>query len=377
LTTESVIVQIAAAVNTRSLYPANHPRVMRSVEDTVAAVRGIIAELNNDSVTFLIVGDDLVVEQEVLRKATLSNRQFVDIMRRRGIERLTFASGLEAAEANQLISFLAAGGSVDSTPHIILGRVEIAIDEDEKTKERREISVDQLNIVREAFSRFRDDRKLPLSVMEEMVWSFIDSLSQTTRQILPLSKLREHDEYTFVHSVNVSLLVLAQARSFGIQGTTLHAFGMAGLLHDIGKLMVPLSVLNKPGKLEGEEWTTMQSHAEQGSWYLGEVEGTLPLTAVVAYEHHLRFDGKPAYPILRKPRLPNLASRMTSIADAYDAMSTVRPYQQPLMRASALEILKKRAETFYDPVLIANFTRLVGGTESEGTGAQGPHNASS
>jgi response regulator RpfG family c-di-GMP phosphodiesterase len=108
----------------------------------------------------------------------------------------------------------------------------------------------------------------------------------------------------------------------------------------------------------------MQSHAEQGSWYLGEVEGTLPLTAVVAYEHHLRFDGKPAYPILRKPRVPNLASRMTSIADAYDAMSTVRPYQQPQMRASALEILKKRSETFYDPVLVANFIRLVGGVES-------------
>ena len=139
----------------------------------------------------------------------------------------------------------------------------------------------------------------------------------------------------------------------------LHSFGMAALLHDIGKLMVPLSVLNKPGKLEGEEWMTMQSHAEQGSWYLAEIEGALPLTAVVAYEHHLRYDMQPAYPILRKPRAPNLASRMTSIADAYDAMSTVRPYQQPLMRASALEILKKRAETFYDPMLVASFSRLV------------------
>ena len=103
----------------------------------------------------------------------------------------------------------------------------------------------------------------------------------------------------------------------------------------------------------------MQSHAEQGSWYLAEMEGALPLTAVVAYEHHLRFDGRQAYPILRSPRIPNLASRMTSIADAYDAMSTVRPYQQPQMRAGALEILKKRAETFYDPLLVANFARLV------------------
>lgn len=356
---EPLIVQIAAAVNTRSLYPANHPRVVRAVEDTVAAVRRVIHDRNAESITFLIVGDDLVVEQEVLRKATLSNRQFIDILRRRDIERLTIASGIEAAEASQLISALATGQPVESTAHIIAGRVQVTIDEDELTKDKREISVDQLQVVRESFARFRQDRKLPVAVMEDMVWSFIDSLSRTTRSILPLTKLREHDEYTFVHSVNVSLLVLAQARSFGIQGTTLHAFGMAGLLHDVGKLTVPVEVLNKPGKLEGEEWTTMQSHAEQGSWYLAEMEGTLPLTAVVAYEHHLRFDGKPAYPVLKIPRIPNLASRMTSIADAYDAMSTVRPYQMPLMRASALEILRKRVDTFYDPLLVANFTRLI------------------
>ena len=356
---ESLIVQIAVAVNTRSLYPASHPRVAKAVEDAVNGVRRVIRERNRDDVTFLIVGDDLVADQEVLRKATLSNRQFVDILRRRGIERLTLASGLDAAEASQLISALATGGNPESTAHVIVGRVEVAVDTEETTDEKREISVNQVEIVREAFARFRSERKLPVAVMEEMVWGFIDAISRTTRQILPLTRLREHDEYTFVHSVNVSLLVIAQARSFGIQGTMLHAFGMAGLLHDIGKLMVPIAVLNKPGKLEGEEWSTMQSHAEQGSWYLGEIEGTLPLTAIVAYEHHLRFDGQPAYPILRRPRIPNLATRMTSIADAYDAMSTVRPYQQPLMRASALEILRKRAETFYDPLLVANFARLV------------------
>lgn len=356
---EPLIVQIAVAVNTRSLYPANHPRVIKAVEDTVASVRRVIRERNRDDVTFLLVGEDLVADQDVLRKATLTNRQFVDILRRRGIERLTLASGLDAAEANQLISALATGENLESSAHVIVGRVQVSIDAEETTDEKREISINQVEIVREAFARFRSERKLPVAVMEEMIWGFIDAISRTTRQILPLTRLREHDEYTFVHSVNVSLLVIAQARSFGIQGTMLHAFGMAGLLHDIGKLMVPISVLNKPGKLEGEEWSTMQSHAEQGSWYLGEIEGTLPLTAVVAYEHHLRFDGKPAYPILRTPRIPNLATRMTSIADAYDAMSTVRPYQQPLMRASALEILKKRAETFYDPLLVANFSRLV------------------
>ncbi|HEX9162007.1 MAG TPA: HD domain-containing phosphohydrolase [Thermoanaerobaculia bacterium] len=355
---ESLIIQIASAVNTRTLYPANHPRVVKAIEDTVAAVHRVIADRNTDSVTFLIVGEDLVAEDQVLRKATLSNRQFVDILRRRGVERLTLAAGLDAAEASQLLTALATGENLDSTAHVIVGRVRVTVD-DSKSDEKHEISTDQLDIVRESFARFRSDRKLPLDVIEDMMWSFIDSLSRSTRQVLPLAKLKDHDEYTFIHSVNVSLLVLAQARSFGMQGPMLHAFGMAGLLHDIGKLMVPLDVLNKPGKLDGDEWALMQSHSEQGCWYLGEIEGALPLTAVVAYEHHLRYDMKPAYPMLKIPRLPNLASRMTSIADAYDAMSTVRPYQQPLMRASAMEILKKRTETFYDPMLVAGFARVI------------------
>jgi HD-GYP domain-containing protein (c-di-GMP phosphodiesterase class II) len=359
---EHLATQIAAAINMRALYPANHPRVVQTIEQIIADLNRLLQQTRAESVTYLIVGDDLVVELEVIRKTSLSLRQFIEVMKRHGIERLTLAAGLQADEAHQLIGALAIGEALVSTPHIILGRVRVAIEEEEQTEKRRELSPEQLDMVREAWARFRVEKKLPMAQMEDLVWSFIDSVSRTTRAILPLAKLKEHDEYTFVHSVNVSLLVLAQARSFGIQGTMLHAFGMAALLHDIGKLTVPLTVLNKPGKLEGEEWETMKGHTQQGAWYLSQVEGTPPLSIVVAFEHHLRYDGQPNYPVLRSPRVPNLASRMTSIADTYDAMSTVRPYQQPLARAAAFELLKKRSETFYDPLLVANFVRLV--TES-------------
>ena len=347
---------VAAAVTVRTLYPANHPRVTQAVSSILAALKG--------SATFLIVGDDLVIEQDVLRNLTLSQRQFMHSLKPRGIERLTLVEGLEAEECQTFIDMLAtAEGTPESSAHLILGRVHVAFDDDTTrtgVNAQHELSVDQIEIVREAFARFRVDGKIPLGEMEELVWGFIDSLSRTTRGILPLAKLKEHDEYTFIHSINVSLLVLAQARSFGIGGVTLHAFGMAALLHDIGKLMVPIAILNKPGKLEGDEWNAMKSHAEKGAWYLAELDGAAPLSISVAYEHHMRFDGRPNYPVLPAPRMPNLASRMTSIADAYDAMSTVRPYQKPQLRPRAVEILKQRAETFYDPLLAANFVTLVG-----------------
>ncbi|MEK6372586.1 MAG: HD domain-containing phosphohydrolase [Acidobacteriota bacterium] len=365
---EQIAGLIAAAVAMRTLYPANHPRVIQAVGQIIAALRG--------SVTFLLVGDDLVVEQEVVRNLSLPQRHFMQALKRRGIERLTLAEGLDIEECHAFIATLACGtdspvrpadglenpSHIESTAHLIVGRVHVAFDDEKKDGDEnapRELSVDQIDVVREAFARFRIDGKIPLGEMEQLVWSFIDSISRTTRGVLPLAKLKEHDEYTFIHSVNVSLLVLAQARSFGIGGVMLHTFGMAALLHDIGKLMVPISVLNKAGKLEGDDWNVMKSHAERGAWYLTELEGAAPLTISVAYEHHLRYDGEPNYPLLTTPRIPNLASRMTSIADAYDAMSTVRPYQQPKLRASALELLKSRAETFYDPLLVANFVSLV------------------
>jgi len=358
---EHLATQIAAAITMRTLYPANHPRVIQTVEQILMALHRLLEQTRADSVTYLIVGDDLVVDQEVIRRTTLSVHQFIELLKRRGIERLTLAAGLQQDEAHQLVGALALGEPLESSDHIVVGHVHVAVHEEEQRKGAgRELSVEQLELMREAWARFRAERRLPIGQMQELVWGFIDSLSRTTRAVLPLAKLKEHDEYTFVHSVNVSLLVLAQARSFGIQGTTLHAFGMAALLHDIGKLTVPLSVLNKPGKLEGQEWEMMKGHVQQGAWYLSEMEGSPPLSIVVAFEHHLRYDGQPNYPVLRSPRVPNLASRMTSIADTYDAMSTVRPYQQPLARAAAFEILRKRAETFYDPLLVSNFIRIVG-----------------
>jgi len=98
-----LIIAITSAVNTRTLYPANHPRVVQAVEDTGAAVESAAGARNSDSITFLIVGDDLVAEQDVLRKTTLSHMQFIDVLKRRGVERLTLAVGIDVAEVNQLV----------------------------------------------------------------------------------------------------------------------------------------------------------------------------------------------------------------------------------------------------------------------------------
>ena len=90
-----------------------------------------------------------------------------------------------------------------------------------------------------------------------------------------------------------------------------------------------------------------------------------PLSIVVAFEHHLRFDGRPSYPLLRQPRTPTLASQLTAIADVYDAASTTRPYSQAQSRAAAIALLRRRAGTWHDPLLVANMAHVVGVTPEQ------------
>jgi HD-GYP domain-containing protein (c-di-GMP phosphodiesterase class II) len=368
---ERLIVQIVAAINTRTLYVAAHPNVAKAVERLIDALVAACEERRQDAITFLAIDGEVVVDQRPLRRSGLYQEQFVRLLTRRGIERLTLARGLDAAECLALLEPLSLSGVPGCSPHVVVGRVEVRALDGEAGHAPAPLSNAALDGAREAFTAFRRDMRGGLRRLEEVVGGLIDALSRATREALPLAPLKDHDEYTFVHSVNVALLTLQQARSFGFDSGRLHTIGMAAMLHDLGKLKIPLEVLNKPGKLEGDEWRVMQSHPEVGARNLCGIEGSHPLSIVVAYEHHLRFDGRPAYPRLSTPRAPTLPSQLTSIADAYDAICTTRPYQVAQSRLAAVEILRRRAGTFYDPLLVGNFARILGVPPAEGEAQPG------
>ena len=104
----------------------------------------------------------------------------------------------------------------------------------------------------------------------------------------------------------------------------------------------------------------MMTHAELGAHHLCELATSAPLTVLVAYEHHLRFDAQPNYPVLRTSRQPTLASQLTALADVYDAICTTRPYKKAQSQGFALDVLRSRAGAFHDPFLVGDFCRLLG-----------------
>jgi HD-GYP domain-containing protein (c-di-GMP phosphodiesterase class II) len=282
------------------------------------------------------------------------------------VARLTLARDVPLEECRGLVDALAAGRRPESTPHVVVGQVEVGppgstgsgvLDGD--GADTGGLTSTQMELARDLFARIRHEGVTTLDPVEELVWGLANAVARATQAVLPTVPLKSHDEYTFVHSVNVSLLVLSQARGFGFEGPLLQSVGVAALLHDVGKLRVPLDVLNKAGKLSGDEWALMASHAELGAYELAGLAQSAPLSILVAYEHHLRFDGEPNYPAIGTARLPTLASQLTAIADVYDAICTVRPYRRALSQAAALDVLRSRAGSFHDPYLVGQFCRLV------------------
>jgi HD-GYP domain-containing protein (c-di-GMP phosphodiesterase class II) len=388
---DRLVVSLVAGINMRALYGSEHPALASHVDRILEAVSAACQERQKDALTFLVVGQDLVIENQPLRTGSLYHQQFIRALARRGVERLTLARGLDAEECVRFLTPMALGGVPVSTRYVVVGRVELqpsAIDQEGPgpgtgaggghgagpggDSAVESLTAESVDGARDAFTEFRTDRQGGLVRLEQVVWSLMDALQRAAREILPLAPLKTHDDYTFVHSVNVSLLTLAQARSFGIEGARLHAMGLAAFLHDIGKLKIPLDVLNKPGKLEGDEWRIMMGHAQEGATHLCGVEGSHPLAILVAYEHHMRYDGQPNYPVPRIGRRPTLASQMTAISDVYDAICTTRPYAKARSRAFAVKVLTERMGTFHSPALVANFVRMVGAggapTDPEPTG---------
>ena len=363
-----LIAQMAGALTTNALYPAMHPAVSHALTQLREGVVAACDERRQDALTLLRLDDEIVVDGRPLRSGALYLQPFARALARSGVARLTLARALDLEECRALVEALATGQRPESTPHVVVGQIEIVSpgspppspEESEGQGEGRGgMSEHHVELARDVFTRIRHEGVTTLDPVEELVWGLADAVARSTQAVLPTVPLKSHDEYTFVHSVNVSLLVLAQARGFGFEGPLLHAIGVAALLHDVGKLRVPLEVLNKAGKLSGDEWTTMASHAELGAWELSALANSAPLSILVAFEHHLRYDREPNYPAVRVRRAPTLASQLTAIADVYDAICTVRPYRRALTQGAALDVLRSRAGTFHDPYLVGQFCQLV------------------
>jgi putative nucleotidyltransferase with HDIG domain len=206
----------------------------------------------------------------------------------------------------------------------------------------------------------QSDRGIPLFEAEAIVRSLSVAMHADRQTILPLLQLKEFDQYTTTHSLNVAVLSMALAESLGLRSLEVRAFGVAGLLHDIGKIRIPIEVLTKPGKLSAEEMTLIRRHPIDGAEMILQSDQELDLAAVVAYEHHMMLDGC-GYPATHygQGRPSTLASRLIHVCDVFDALRTKRPYREAWEADVVFAYLLEHAGSDFDPELVTPFIDMM------------------
>ena len=215
--------------------------------------------------------------------------------------------------------------------------------------------------------------QVPDDPIEECLLRSVESIWIVSRSfsgsMAHLAHIRSHDEYTLCHTVNVAILASALGEQVGYSGRRLEALTIAALMHDVGKQRTPPEILNKAGRLSDGELAVIRRHPAEGAAILLDRREVPTLSAVVAYEHHQRLDGK-GYPEQRGRR-PMLASQIVHIADVFDALRTNRPYRAALPLDEVFRIMSEQAGRAFDAELFAVFMERVVAPAGDNAGAIG------
>ncbi|MDP2882577.1 MAG: HD-GYP domain-containing protein [Azonexus sp.] len=208
------------------------------------------------------------------------------------------------------------------------------------------------------FQEARMGKAIEAEAAAPLVEEISNSVMRNPGALISLARLKTADDYTFMHSVAVCALMIALARQLGLDEQETREAGMAGLLHDLGKAMIPLEILNKPGKLTGEEFALVKTHPEEGYKLLLEGKGVSDMARDVCLHHHEKVDGS-GYPEGLNSETMSLFAKMGAVCDVYDAVTSNRPYKAGWCPA---ESIKRMAEWkgHFDPLVFQAFVKSLG-----------------
>jgi putative nucleotidyltransferase with HDIG domain len=363
---EEVLRRFASGVRAGQLYAREHPLLGRSVEGLIAALKPLLQ--SSPALTIGIVGGQFVVSETPMPKASASMGELIRRLKDQHIERISFERGITPEEALTFMLAVSAAGKGAAEqewnfPHIRVGRITA----DDRKKDGvasdiaaiRRLYAGAVTIAEEVWESAATEGKPELPVALQTVDGLADAVTQNRTAVVALTAMRNYDNYTFTHMVNVSILTMGQARALGIEGRLLREFGLSALMHDIGKVRTPKDILNKPEKLTSDEFAVMRRHTVDGAEILRRTPEMPVLAPVVAFEHHLRLDGA-GYPSGAKRSSLNLATMLCSIADVYDAMRSKRAYQQAYPTDRILAVLKHNDGAHFDQNLVRRFVQLLG-----------------
>ena len=357
-TFRGLIWNLVVGISQGRFYSMDHESVVVAAQ----RVQSLLGEFPDGSCTIMVLKDDLVFNNTLFRESGMHGDKLVRLLGAKGISRVEFLPGVSAEEIRRFLGDVAATKALPGRfAHIRLGRVEIstAAPVAEAGLIDAAFHSEQLARVQAVYGQVSPFRELPLAGLEEVVTTFLLTFRRGANLLRLLSPVKTHSEHTYTHAINVSILAMALSEGLGLKEESVQSIGIAALLHDVGKLLIPKEILHKPGALSAEEFGTIMKHPLYGAAYLARVEGLTPLAVLVALEHHRKYDTS-GYPVLRDSgRRQHAVSQIVAIADFYDALRSHRPYRRSLEMTEIIGIMQKDSGRGFNPGLLRRFGQLM------------------
>lgn len=380
-----LLISLYSAHRALRLYPVENAAVQRALNELQANALAILG--TEGEIEIRLTGDVIFINRTRLRLG-LDNfaafSGFVSLMRGCGVGALLVSDGVTRREWQAWLSILTAlPGDPDPVERLdlLLQRMtqaelthlqvsgisdQVAGGDgeggDEALERAKQTYAQGINVAREVVHGVRLGRTPNARRIKRAIQMIVDQVMENELSMTGLTTLREYDEYTFVHSVNVAIFAITLGKRLGFDRVQLYDLGLAALLHDIGKARIAVDVLHKDGMLEEGEWHILQAHPWLGTLTLFKMrEGEdLPYRAILtAYEHHMKLD-LTGYPRPIRPRRLGLYTRLISVADGYDAATSQRSYKDALTPDEVLREMWFNPNRGYDLVLVKALISLLG-----------------
>jgi putative nucleotidyltransferase with HDIG domain len=369
---------LSQALSTSTLYAPSHPARQRAVKSSYEALR--ILQSHDDTPSFSFLGRDVIYGFEVLRD--LRDWEWAVRLGAVGIQRIEITSDVKIEDFEIFIDEVHVRVSGPASPAqaapppgtppvadrsqqaaIRYGAIGVqgAVRDGMTGTMIQEVPFtlqEEAEAVRYIHAEVAETGSVPMVEAEAVIRSLSVALHSDGRLLVPLLRMKAFDQYTTTHSINVALLSMALAESLGHSPRDIRTLGVAGLLHDLGKVRVPLEILTKPGSLSPEEREVLERHPADGARIILNSDSRLTLPAAVSFEHHIMINGG-GYPRRHFARDCHYASTVVHVCDVFDALHTDRPYRAAWPSAKALHYIERRAEREFEPTMAAAFINLM------------------
>ena len=376
----SLLGLLYGALRALKFYPLENEVVQQALDDLHTEVSSIVA--GEGFAELRMVGDFFFLNEERLRldlrnfstfgsfAASLRDHDIGELVVDRGIQREEWAPFLSLLlkDPHEDAPFDAFVESLSKTPAL---RIEVRPEQEEQLFDLESEAMEgairtyahSVQMARDVLSDVRIGRAVNVRKVKRAVQTIVDQVLSDEPSIIAMTSLRDFDEYTFTHSVNVCIFSVVIGQRIGLDRLQLYELGLGALFHDVGKSRIEEAVLNKAGKLTANEWEQMKQDTSDGLLELFKLHGFVDVPyrqMLMAYEHHMKFDLS-GYPENTRPREVGLFSRIVSVADAFDAGTSVRSYQyRPLAPDEVLREMRDNPERGFDAVIVKALITATG-----------------